>query len=86
MSGGEKMRISLARALYSNANIMLFDEITASLDKKLTKNIDDYILKQQDQLIINIAHKYNRDTLHLYDKIIKISDGVLTEVTDVENL
>ena len=86
VSGGEKMRISLARALYSNANIMLFDEITASLDKKLTKNIDDYILKQQDQLIINIAHKYNRDTLHLYDKIIKISDGVLTEVTDVENL
>ena len=39
VSGGEKMRISLARALYSNANIMLFDEITASLDKKLTKNI-----------------------------------------------
>lgn len=86
VSGGEKTRISLARALYSNANIMLFDEITASLDKKLSSNIDEYILNQQDQLIINIAHKYNKDTLHMYDKVVKVFDGVLTEVNDIENL
>jgi len=71
VSGGQKQRIGIARALFSNSDILFFDEPTSSLDKdsekKIMKNI--YSLKGKKTIII-ISH--NIETLKECDKIIEL--------------
>ena len=80
VSGGEKLRISLARAFYLDKPIMLLDEITASLDKNLSEEIDNVISTLEGKLIINISHKYNKESCQKYDKILVMKNGNLQEV------
>ena len=58
VSGGQKQKIAIARGLYEDKNIIIFDEITSSLDvisqKRLLNNIKDLI---GDKIIIAITHK-----------------------------
>jgi len=58
LSGGEKQRIAIARALMLNPKILCFDEPTSALDKTATKQVIDVIQKlQNDQLgIIVVSH------------------------------
>ena len=58
LSGGERQKLAIARAIYKNTNIMIFDEATASLDEKSEKEIMR-ILKnlQKDRIIFFITHK-----------------------------
>ena len=44
MSGGEKLRINLARALYRYSEILLLDEVTSALDKSTSEDVENALL------------------------------------------
>lgn len=78
LSGGEKQRISIARAILKNAPIVLLDEATASLDPEnevyIQQAINDLV---KDKTVIIIAHRLN--TISRADKIVVIDKGQVAE-------
>ena len=76
ISGGEKQRIGIARALYFNRDIYIFDEATNALDKetesKIMINLKN-ILK--DKIVIFVTHK--ESTIDYFDKILTLKDKTL---------
>ena len=77
ISQGEKQRISLARAIYKTSNILLLDEITASIDKVASQIIEDTVCSLKDRTIIYVAHKYSEKLMQNFDHVIKVEDGKL---------
>lgn len=77
VSGGEKLRIGLARTLYKDANLLLLDEVTSALDKRSSEVIESNILSLDNRTIINVCHKFNQNNLNKYDKIYVIEGGRL---------
>lgn len=78
LSGGEKQRISIARALIKNAPIVLLDETTSSLDADNEKEIHkalDALMK--DKTVIVIAHRLN--TIIGADQILVLDEGIICE-------
>jgi ATP-binding cassette, subfamily B, bacterial PglK len=71
ISGGQKQRIGIARALYSNTEILILDEATSALDFQTEKRIIDEINKKRQITIIQISHKIIN--LKNCDEIIKIN-------------
>lgn len=78
VSGGEKLRINLARSLFRDSEILLLDEVTSALDKKTSEIVERNILKI-DKTLINVCHKFNDDTLPEYDRIYIIENGKIVE-------
>lgn len=78
LSGGEIQKIAIARALYKNASILLFDEPSSNLDTdsayKFTQNC---ILREKDKTVITVTHKSN--LLANADRILVIDRGRLAE-------
>lgn len=73
ISGGEKQRIGIARALFKDTPILIFDEPTSSLDEKNELLFRNTILKiKNNRFIVIISH--NKDTLSICDKIYKMDD------------
>jgi ABC-type multidrug transport system fused ATPase/permease subunit len=75
ISGGEILRVSLARAIYSNAEILILDEFTSALDNETEERIIDS-LKNIDKTVIIVSHR--RSTLKYCDKIFKLTKNQLT--------
>ncbi len=76
ISGGERQRVGIARALYKDPDILIFDEATASLDNQTEKEIMKSIYKlKQNKTIIIVAHRIS--TLSNCDEIYEIFDGNL---------
>jgi ATP-binding cassette subfamily B protein len=77
MSGGQRQRIGIARALYKEADVIIFDEATSSLDNETENSIMESIKNiDSDITIIIIAHRLT--TLIDCNLIIRIDDkGVL---------
>ena len=77
LSGGEKQRIALARAIYKNPDIFFMDESTSALDsqteQKIMWNLKENFSKKT---IILIAHR--KSTIDACDKIINIKDGTIS--------
>jgi ATP-binding cassette subfamily B protein len=78
LSGGEKQRIILARAIAKKSDIYIFDESTSELDikseREILKKIFNYL---KNKTIIVISHRFNnRD---LYQKFILIEKGIVYE-------
>ena len=74
LSGGQRQRIGIARALYKNADILIFDEATSALDNLTEIKLIDTINKfSKDLTIIAIAHRYS--TLQNFDRILEIKNG-----------
>lgn len=86
LSGGEKQRIAIARALYKDPEILIFDEATSSLDsvseKYVKKTLED--LTQQGKTIIIIAHRLS--TVRSADEIIVLKEGFPIEKGNHESL
>lgn len=85
LSGGEKQRISIARAILKNAPIILLDEATASLDPEneeaLQKAISNLI---QNKTVIVVAHRLNN--VVAADKIVVLQEGRIVEQGTHEEL
>jgi ABC-type multidrug transport system fused ATPase/permease subunit len=77
ISGGEILRIGLARALYSEAEILILDEFTSALDNETEEKIIENI-KNIDKTIVIVSHK--KTTLKYCDKIFKLTKNELTEI------
>lgn len=79
ISGGQSQRIGIARALYKDAEVFLFDEITSALDNETEKEILESIalLKEKGKTIIIISHRHS--TLRYCNKIFKLEKGKISE-------
>lgn len=86
LSGGQKQRIGLARSLLSGAKIILFDEVTSSLDVVLEQKIEETIMSLKDVTVIMITHRMNRDTLARADRLIVLRDGAVCETGGFDEL
>lgn len=74
LSGGEKQRIALARAIYKNPNIYFMDESTSALDSNTEKKIINNMKENfSSKTIILIAHR--KTTIEACDKIINLKNG-----------
>ncbi len=72
LSLGEMERIAIARAIYSDAPIMLLDECSASLDLETEKKVISNILSLENKTILLISHhKYDES---LFDKVIDLGE------------
>lgn len=82
MSGGQMQRVSLARALVNNPDILLADEPTGALDSETSIQVMD-LLKEvaKDRLVVMVTH--NPELAYQYaTRIVKVKDGKLLEDSD----
>ena len=72
ISGGQKRLLSLARTLMKDSKILLFDEITSSLDMDITKQVINVLNKlKENHTIIIVTHK--KELMEIADEIIELS-------------
>ena len=69
LSGGEKRRIMLARAIIRKKDVLILDEPLANLDKNNAHLIEDLILKINDVTLIVISHTFSEEKLKEFDEI-----------------
>ena len=86
LSGGEKQRISIARALLRNASILLMDEASSALDEKTADEIMHSILDMPDTTSLVITHRLNSTLLKKYDGIFVLHHGKLIEFGPFDEL
>ena len=75
ISGGEKQRIAIARALVKDSPILLMDEATSALDKETGTEIENTVLSQKDLTCIIISHHVSEGLRARADKIITVKEG-----------
>ena len=74
LSGGQKQLLSIARSLLTDAEILLMDDITASLDPKTTNEIINLLVRlKEDHTILVITNR--EDLINKADKIIYLNKG-----------
>ena len=79
ISGGERQRIGIARALYNNPEIIIFDEATASLDIELEQEVIKKIKKEyKNSTIISVSHR--KVPIMFSDKIYKIEKSKISRI------
>ena len=93
LSGGEKQRLSIARALLRKPRLLIFDEATSSLDSITEEDITDTIKNiaaEQKQIIISIAHRLSTimhsDRIYVLEKGRIVETGNHTELVELKGL
>ena len=87
LSGGEKQRLAIARALCNNPDLILADEPTGSLDSFHAEMVYELLLrlvKKQGKSIIIVTHDLK--AANLCDRMLILKDGFLSEVTNTINI
>lgn len=80
LSGGEQQRIAIARAISTNAKIILCDEPTGNLDEENSAKIIDYIIDiTKTRHLTTIIVTHDKDIAGKADKIIHLRDGRIAE-------
>jgi len=79
LSGGEKQRISIARALVKKSQLLLLDEATSALDNETASEIINNLLAINSSTKIMITHKLDEEILTKFDEIIVMKNGSIVE-------
>ena len=88
LSGGQQQRVGLARALCTDADILLMDEAFSALDPLIRSEMQDQLIELEEKLhktIIFITHDLD-EALRLGDKIAILKDGELVQVGTPEEI
>ena len=85
LSGGQRQRIGIARALYKQADVIIFDEATSALDNKTEQAVMQSIESlSKDLTILIIAHRLT--TIKNCTKIIELEEGVVKKIGNFEQV
>lgn len=76
LSGGQRQKISIARAIISNPKVLFLDEPTSALDNESEKNIMEYLLNMHSTLVV-VAHRLSM--IEEFDRIIVMKHGRIIE-------
>ena len=79
LSGGEKQRIGIARALLAGAKVFILDEITSNLDVSKERYIEELIMNIEGVTVIMITHRINDATLNKADEVLVMKSGRIQE-------
>lgn len=88
LSGGEKQRVAIGRALLSDPRILLLDEPLSSLDLDRKANIIPYIRRVADEFaipVVYVSHSMD-EIVQLADTMVIVSDGKVSATGSVEDL
>lgn len=86
LSGGEKQRICLARAMYRNKKWLFLDEAFSAIDKTNSDRIHQFILSNPDLTVLSIEHKVTKETVSLYDKVLLFENKKIVSMNVEEYL
>ena len=70
LSGGQRQKIAIARALIRNCQVFLCDEITSNLDQNSRVSIYDTLLSDDNIMLVMIDHQIKESDYHLFDELI----------------
>ncbi|MFM2030151.1 MAG: hypothetical protein RL517_1344 [Pseudomonadota bacterium] len=85
LSGGQRQRIGIARALYKQADVIIFDEATSALDNETEQSVMEAIEKLgEDLTVLIIAHRLT--TLKNCTQVIEIGDGSIKRVGTYQDI
>lgn len=74
LSGGEKKRICLARALLRDTDILILDEPLANLDETTASMIEDLLLSIQGKLLLVVSHQFTEEKLSSFDCVLNLNE------------
>lgn len=78
-SGGEKQRISIARALAHNKDIIIMDEATSALDYSNFLKVEQYLVNMKNKTLITVTHRLVKEILKQYDRLYIFKEGKIVE-------
>ncbi len=80
LSGGEKKRVACARALYKDCRILVLDELSSSVSREMGREIERFLLLENERMILHVTHTLDDETASLYDGVFRVEDGRVTPV------
>jgi ABC-type multidrug transport system fused ATPase/permease subunit len=86
LSGGQKARVGLARALYSNRDIYLLDDPISALDANVRKKIFTNVIMGELRTKTRILVTHAIDFINKADRILKIKEGRIVATGSFEEL
>lgn len=72
LSGGEKKRICLARALLRDTDVLILDEPLANLDEPTAAKIEDLLLNIKGKLLLVVSHQFTPEKLPKFDGVVSM--------------
>ncbi len=87
LSGGQKQRVAIVRALCMNPEVLLFDEVTASLDPEMVREVLDVMmdLAKEGRTMLIVTHQMEFARA-VADRIVFMDEGVIVEENTPEDL
>lgn len=85
LSGGEKQRVGIARALVTGPRLLLIDEPTAALDRQRAQDIVALLAREtHEHGVATVMVTHDHDVLHHCDRVLEMIDGRLGEPRSTE--
>ena len=85
LSGGQKQRLAIARLILADPDVLVLDEITASMDEENSQMIQNIIQNEfRDKTLIAISHKWSE--INTFSRIIIVKSGKIAADTPISNL
>ena len=75
LSGGQSQRIGIARAIYQNKKIIIFDEFTSSLDDETESKIIESLIKLKKENLTMVISTHKKKLLHICDTVYDLSNN-----------